>query len=80
MAVEQNKGQVVCSSFRSKKVGSAASSAVQFQSKFLSFLGEAATGTSKYFILSIHDSASAPLELSGCTFTESGLKNEGFWK
>ena len=49
MAVEQKKGQVVCSSFGYKKVGSAASSAVQFQSEFLSFLGEAATGKSKSF-------------------------------
>ena len=49
MAVEQKKGQVVCSSFGSKKVGSPASSAVQFQSEFLSFLGEAATGKSKSF-------------------------------
>ena len=49
MAVEEKKGQVVCSNFGSKKFGSAASSAVQFQSEFLSFLGEAATGTSKTF-------------------------------
>ena len=50
MAVEQKKGQVVwCSSFGSKKVGSPASSAVQFQLEFLSFLGEAATGKSKSF-------------------------------